>query len=45
MRQIVWFNLECPKYMADYNDPVKFRQIFSLIKQGKKLDRPDYVRL
>lgn len=43
--QLVWFNLECPERHADYADPVKFRQIFTLMKQGKKLDRPGYVRL
>ena len=45
IKQIVWFSLECPERLAEYSDPAKFRQIFTLMKQGKKLDRPDYVKL
>ena len=43
--QILWFNLECPDRHKEYEDPIKFRQIFTLLKQGKSIDRPDYVKL
>lgn len=28
LREIVWFNLECPDKWARFNDPVRLRSIF-----------------
>ena len=42
---MLWFNVDCPDRFRDYKDPIKLRSIFTNVKKGKGVDRPEYVQL